>query len=114
MLLVTIVRSAPASLPPPASVRAKAPIFSARASGGTNRRFWPSVPNMPMNWVASDRWAAYMVLVAAHPRAISSMAMATWRMVPPLPPYSSSTPRPKRPSSASPRTLSHGKSPLWS
>src|SRR3990170_3733804 len=38
-----VVRSAPASDPEPASVSAKAPIFSPRASGGTNPRRCSSV-----------------------------------------------------------------------
>jgi len=45
-LRTATVRISAASEPLIGSVRAKAPIFSPRANGARNSRFWSSVPNL--------------------------------------------------------------------
>ena len=70
-----ILQKAAASQPAPGSVRAKAPIFSPRASGRRYFCFWSSLPNFSMPAQTSEFCTAKMMAVEAHALASSSMAI---------------------------------------
>ena len=69
---VAAVRSAPASEPESASVRANAPSVSPLASGGTKRRFCSSVPNARIGSVHALVWTATVTPTPASARESSS------------------------------------------
>ncbi len=66
------VTIAPASDPAPGSVRAKQPIRSPRASAGTNRARWSSVPNCSSGIVQAEVWTATVTPTPASARESSS------------------------------------------
>ena len=66
------VRSEAASEPASGSVSANAPIFSPRASGGTNRDLCSSVPNVRIGSVTALVCTATVTPTPASPRDSSS------------------------------------------
>ena len=113
-LRTAVERSPAASEPLPGSVRPQAASFSPRASGGTQRCRWASVPKWRIWLVPRPLWLATVSASEPSYRAISSMMTATASMSRPEPPYSSGTVMPMRPSSPSLRTVSKGNSPVSS
>jgi hypothetical protein len=95
------VRSEPASEPASGSVRAKAPIVSPRASGGTKRARCSSVPNARIGSVHALVCTATVTPTPASARESSSSTRMYEMKSAPAPPSSSGTQTPMRPSSAS-------------
>ena len=97
---VALVRSEPASEPASASVSAKAPIVSPRASGGTKRLRCSSVPNVRIGSVQALVCTATVTPTPASARESSSSTRMYERKSAPAPPSASGTQTPIRPSSA--------------
>ena len=69
-----VVRVAPASEPPPASVRPNAPSFLPAARSGSQRSFWASVPNRSSGMIPSDTPASSVIATDWSTRPSSSRA----------------------------------------
>ena len=106
---VADVRSDPASDPDSGSVSANAPIWSPRASGGTNRARCSSVPNPRIGSVTALVCTATVTPTPASARESSSSTRMYETKSAPAPPYSSGTQTPISPSSASFGKISAGK-----
>ena len=110
-----VVRMLATSDPPPGSVIASDPIVSPARVGRTKRSTRSSLP-------AATMWGSAMPEVnraARRPElapasAIASVTASASRNVPPLPPFSSGTPRPRNPCFAADRWSSRGTSPASS
>ena len=69
-----VVRVAPASEPPPGSVRPNAPSFSPAARAGSHRCFCASVPNRQIGMAPSETPASSVIATEESTRASSSRA----------------------------------------
>src|SRR6266540_2884008 len=106
-----VVLVAPASLPPPGSVRPNDPRMSPRAIGTSQRCFCFSVPNRKMGFAPSPTPASSVMAIEESTRPSSSIAMHSVRKSAPCPPYSSGNGNPNSPISPICFTMSMGSSP---
>ena len=110
--LTAFVAVAPASEPPPGSVRPKAARRRPVTRSGSHCSFWSSVPYSDTGLAPSDTPASRVIPIDWSTRPTSSMAMHCVVRPASAPPHSASNMRPKRPRSPIARTVSVGK--MWS